>query len=273
MNRRYYDHIAGFYDDARYLIDVAARAAADVICDIAGLSPKSRFLEVGVGTASNVIPFVRAGMDVVGIDPSPPMLAMAQAKAAGLPNLTLLVAGGDSLPFSDARFDCVLTVHVLHAMADWRTCLNEIARVLRPDGNYVYGEYLLPRHRAEIDAAYRAIIGALAGKVLADSADRAAIPAPSLANVRGHLEARGWTVSERQVTEWAVAETAATLLSCYERRAFGSCWLAPKEVHQQAMTRLAAWCHRHLGGLDAELSSTVSYQALFARLPTNHRFD
>lgn len=273
MNSRYYDHIARIYDDARYLTDEAARTAADVICDVAGLSPESRVLEVGVGTGSNVMPFVLEGMDVVGIDPSAPTLEVAQVKAAGRPNLTLLADGGDRLPVPDARFDCVLTVHVLHTVADWRACLDEIARVLRPSGTYVYGEYLLPRHRAEMDAAYREIARALTGEVPAVSANSAAIPAPTLANVRSHLKADGWTVSDRQVTAWTVAETVATLLSFYELRAFGSCWLVPLEVHHKTMTQLTAWCHRHFGGLDAELSSTVSYQALFARLPTEHRFD
>jgi SAM-dependent methyltransferase len=56
-----------------------------------------------------------------------------------LPNAELEVAGAESLPFPDARFDCVTCIEVLeHIPSSLRsTALAEIRRVLRPGGRLV----------------------------------------------------------------------------------------------------------------------------------------
>jgi demethylmenaquinone methyltransferase/2-methoxy-6-polyprenyl-1,4-benzoquinol methylase len=93
--------------------------------------PPGLALEVGVGTGVVALGLERLGRDVVGVDVSLPMLAVAQARTAG----SLVAADGSLLPFADESFDCVCAIWVLDAVSDPSAMLGEIQRVLRPSGH------------------------------------------------------------------------------------------------------------------------------------------
>jgi SAM-dependent methyltransferase len=73
-----YDEIASFYDpwsrsvteDVGFYVDEALASGGPVV-------------ELGVGTGRIAIPIAQAGVDVIGVDSSPGMLAMARAAAEG----------------------------------------------------------------------------------------------------------------------------------------------------------------------------------------------
>jgi SAM-dependent methyltransferase len=96
-----------------------------------------RVLDVGCGqgTLLNYLPHL--GATVFGLDMSPVSLqrAAAGANELGHPQFVhLAVADAERLPFPDKCFDTVLSFGVLHHTPDTRGGVNELWRVLKPNG-------------------------------------------------------------------------------------------------------------------------------------------
>jgi ubiquinone/menaquinone biosynthesis C-methylase UbiE len=109
----YYDRIADIYDRTRWLTDSVAEEVADFILALVNATPETKFLEPSVGTGLNVLPLVRRGYSVTGIDISREMLDRCRQKLPEIPpNLTLVHADASQLPFPDRSFDVALTVSI-----------------------------------------------------------------------------------------------------------------------------------------------------------------
>lgn len=97
-----------------------------------------RVLDAGCGNGRIAGWLAARGADVVGIDPSPAMIAAAMSRVACA---TFLEADVESLPFGDHEFDAVLTVTVLQYLAlspaRFSSALRELRRVLRRSGRIV----------------------------------------------------------------------------------------------------------------------------------------
>lgn len=110
------------------------------------------FLDIGCGTGDVSLAILRQApaARVTGLDPSGGMLALAKAKAtrAGLAG-RLAFKEGDAvaLPFPDSSFDGIACAFCLRNMADRRTALAEMRRVLRPGGTLAILELTAPRNR------------------------------------------------------------------------------------------------------------------------------
>ena len=66
------------------------------------------------------------------------MLERARAKCAGLDWVRFSAGQPERrLPFEDATFDRVVSIHVLYALDDWDATVRELLRVLKPEGRMV----------------------------------------------------------------------------------------------------------------------------------------
>jgi ubiquinone/menaquinone biosynthesis C-methylase UbiE len=108
--------------------------------DLAGLEPGNAVLDVGCGTGTLALAAKeRVGSTgvVYGIDPSPEMIARARRKArkAGA-DVAFEVAVAEALPFPASTFDVVLISLTMHQLppVTQHECIEEVSRVLRPDG-------------------------------------------------------------------------------------------------------------------------------------------
>lgn len=105
----------------------------------AGLPAGGRVLDLGVGTGRLAIPLAAAGLEVVGVDASPRMLAVLAAKAGGARVEGVL--GDMTDPPVHGRFDLVLlafnTLFSLPDGASQAACLAAAARLLAPAGEVV----------------------------------------------------------------------------------------------------------------------------------------
>jgi SAM-dependent methyltransferase len=90
--------------------------------------PRARILDVGCGTGATSAALRRFG-DVTGLDMG--LAALGHARARGL---VVARASAESLPVGDACFDVAVALDVLEHLDDDRRALEEIRRVLRPDG-------------------------------------------------------------------------------------------------------------------------------------------
>jgi len=95
-----------------------------------------RVLELGCGTGRVTIPLARAGVDIVGVDRSPSMLARARRKTRK--RLALVRADIRSLPFGRRAFAMVLAPYgVLQSLTgrrDLSRTLASIAAIVEPGG-------------------------------------------------------------------------------------------------------------------------------------------
>src|SRR6516165_10618440 len=94
------------------------------------------------------------GCQVVGIDFSPAMLALARRR---VPSATFFEADAQDLPFSDAEFDiAVSNVGVCH-VPDQPRALSEIRRVLRPQGRFAMTVWCGPDGSPCFEVVYGAV--------------------------------------------------------------------------------------------------------------------
>lgn len=97
-----------------------------------------RVLEIGCGTGNVIIRAKRSrpGIDAVGSDPDPLILARARRKATGLSGIRFEQAYVQRLPYADGEFDRVLSSMMLHHIGEDAKpdAAAEIFRVLRPGG-------------------------------------------------------------------------------------------------------------------------------------------
>jgi SAM-dependent methyltransferase len=110
------------------LYDVGSRLVSTV-----GVRPDEDVLDVACGTGNATIPAAEAGARVTGLDLTPAMLARARERAAGL-EIEWVEGDAEELPFSDERFDVVLSTFGCMFAPRHEVVAGEIARVLRPGG-------------------------------------------------------------------------------------------------------------------------------------------
>jgi ubiquinone/menaquinone biosynthesis C-methylase UbiE len=108
---------------------------------LASVPTGSRFLDVGCGTGRWVRRYGELGFSVVGVDATIGMLQMARVHDTRAP----LTAGlAQSLPFSDAAFDCLSDITVVqHIPYKLQSkALQEMVRILKPGGRMILMEVI-----------------------------------------------------------------------------------------------------------------------------------
>jgi SAM-dependent methyltransferase len=107
------------------------RSMASGVVFRAALRPGERVLDVGTGTGIAVAAARGSGCEVIGLDASPEMLAVARRD---LPDHEFVEADFTAIPFEAGSFDVVLSVHALLFAEDPVAALREWRRVTRPGG-------------------------------------------------------------------------------------------------------------------------------------------
>lgn len=104
---------------------------------------RGRVLEVGIGSGLNLPFYDPANVtEVLGLDPSPEMTALASGNAAGVPfDLEFLSAGAEDIPLDSDSFDTVILTYTLCTIPLAEPALREMARVLRPGGELLFCEH------------------------------------------------------------------------------------------------------------------------------------
>ncbi len=133
-----FDKIARDYDRMNHLMTLGLDRCwrRKAVKDLDGY-----VLDVACGTGDMVVELQKHGCNVIGVDLSEEMLAIAKVKA---PTATYMIADAEHLPFEDATFDAVTCAFGVRNFVHLEQGLNEMLRVLKPGGRMVILELATP---------------------------------------------------------------------------------------------------------------------------------
>jgi demethylmenaquinone methyltransferase/2-methoxy-6-polyprenyl-1,4-benzoquinol methylase len=156
-----FDRIAARYDTVNRVLSLGLdqRWRRRVVRALGELGERPRILDVATGTGDLAIEIAKAwpGGTVVGLDPSPGMLAIAGKKLAkrGLSDRVKLVEGdAQALPQASCEMDAATIAFGIRNVPDRGLALRELARVVRPGGRIAVLELGEPK-RGLLAAAAR----------------------------------------------------------------------------------------------------------------------
>lgn len=123
-----------------YDLEYDRRTPRDLPFYLAAARRSPPLLELACGTGRLAIPIARAGVDVVGLEPSPAMLERARAKAGDLAGLRWVEGRMEAFDLGQ-RFGAVAiafsSFYELLTVADQVSTLENVRRHLRPGGRLV----------------------------------------------------------------------------------------------------------------------------------------
>ncbi len=153
--RAMFDRISGVYDRMNSVMTAGLhRGWRRRAAELAAVSSGERALDVATGTGDLALELaarVRPGGEVVGIDFSERMLALARSKAASAAEVFDVAvrferANALALPFAADEFAAATVGFGARNFADLERGLAEMVRVVRPGGRVVVLEITTPTH-------------------------------------------------------------------------------------------------------------------------------
>lgn len=146
--RKQYDQMAAVYDQrwSNYV-----RNTLSFLKNWAQISPLAIVLDVACGTGEfeRLLLADCPTQQIVGVDISDKMLAIAEQKCHAYPNVSFQIARASTLPFTNDSFDVIVSANAFHYFDDPNAALGEMKRILKPNGTVVIldwcKDYLLCR--------------------------------------------------------------------------------------------------------------------------------
>lgn len=99
-------------------------------------------LEIGFGTGLNLSHYPPCVSHLTTVDPNAGMRRYVERRISDSPiEVDCKLLSGESLPMDDASFDTVVSTWTLCSIPDIGQALNEVKRVLKPGGRFVFLEH------------------------------------------------------------------------------------------------------------------------------------
>ncbi|HWX79444.1 MAG TPA: class I SAM-dependent methyltransferase [Steroidobacteraceae bacterium] len=105
-------------------------------------SARGRVLEIGIGSGLN-LPFYGPQVEeILGLDPVPRLIAMAQVAAGrSKTRVTFITGSAEAIPIDEHSLDTVVTTWTLCSIPNAVGALREMRRVLKPGGQLLFVEH------------------------------------------------------------------------------------------------------------------------------------
>jgi SAM-dependent methyltransferase len=152
--------VAEQYDRARPSYPAAV---FDDLAALGGIPPGGRVLEIGPGTGQATVELARRGYDVVAVELSPELAAVARRKLAAFPRAEVVTADFEAWAGEPESFDAVVAFTAFHWLEP-ETRFARATRLLREGGalGVVQTNHVLPAGGdpffAEIQDVYDAVV-------------------------------------------------------------------------------------------------------------------
>jgi 2-polyprenyl-3-methyl-5-hydroxy-6-metoxy-1,4-benzoquinol methylase len=137
------------------------RRRLQMILNLLDQGPYERLLEVAYGSGifqPSLAPLCRT---LYGVDLHRHGAVVQGTLAKARTTAELITGDATKMPYGDASFDCVVNVSMLEHLKDPGSAINEMLRVLKPDGQLVLG---FPCRNPAMDAFFR-LLGFDPGKI------------------------------------------------------------------------------------------------------------
>lgn len=235
-----FDRAAEFYDQTRAISDESMARNVELLG--AELRGRGRVLEIGVGTGLLALPLHEAGIDLVGLDLSAPMLGKLVEKAGGKRPLPLALADATRMPFSDSAFGAAYLRWVLHLVPDWTAVLAEIVRVVRPGQVALANLGAYGGERAEIQQRFAELAGI--------SLDPVGLRWDDFDSLDAAMGDLGATPRPLPAVHEGADEPLSEFLREIEENRYSWTWKVADDVRLRALQELRPWAEERFGPLD-----------------------
>jgi SAM-dependent methyltransferase len=236
-----FDRAAAYYDETRGLSAAGMRRTiATLARECEG---RGRVLEIGVGTGQVALPLLDCGVDVVGLDLSRPMLDRLVQKLGPDRWIPLVQGDATQLPFAPAAFGLAYLRWVLHLIPAWMSAIEELVRVIRPEGAILVSQGTLGEGpRREIQRRFVEVAGIPDAPAGLDWGDWTALDEamerlggrPRALPTHGDIERYG----------------ADAFMEALEQDRHSWTWPLPEATRLRAAAEVRAWAEARFGPLD-----------------------
>jgi ubiquinone/menaquinone biosynthesis C-methylase UbiE len=101
-----------------------------------------RVLEVGIGSGLNLPFYGNTVAEIIGLEPSPKLVEMANKAARKTPIPLRLIEGtAEAIPIEDHSVDAVVTTWTMCSIPEIENALQEMRSVLKPGGQLLFVEH------------------------------------------------------------------------------------------------------------------------------------
>jgi SAM-dependent methyltransferase len=206
-----------------------------------------------VGTGRMALPLSAAGVEVVGVDLSEPMLRRlaenaAPASSVGSAVVPVALADAVRLPFADGVVGAAFGCHVLHLIPDWRTAVTEMVRVVRGGGLVLVDIGGANTQRgSEVGAFFASAAGA--GRLRPGLTE--------VAQLEDALSELGCRRREPVVLRYPLTYSVGEVLERVESNQWSSTWALSDEVRLRAVADTRAWAEARWGDLGVPVTEEV----------------
>ena len=156
-----FDNIANIYDETRMAPDTIIKEFYEKLIKKGINFNNSIILDGGIGTGRTILPLLEYNIKLIGLDNSIEMLKILRNKnyaSKNIKKLTLLLGDITHIPFKECSFDIVILIQVFHLIENRKEAINEIKRVLKPNGFLIIGDLTTSAFGSKVYKKYKSLI-------------------------------------------------------------------------------------------------------------------
>jgi ubiquinone/menaquinone biosynthesis C-methylase UbiE len=138
MRMNKYEYLLMNFDFGRHFY---LRSIVENLLQLSQLLPDKKILEIGCGNgvgSKHVLDIFRP-KDFIATDLDVRLIDIARKKHNG-GKIKFEVGNATSLRFQNNEFDAVLGLSVIHHIPNWKDCIDELHRIIKPDGLLILKE-------------------------------------------------------------------------------------------------------------------------------------
>lgn len=232
-------------------------AISDAVAAQARVRQGQRWLELGPGTGSVSVGFLRHPVRYLGLDQSAAMLGVFRARLPARPARAVLVQAdaNEAWPVATGTIDVVFAARAIHRM-NLEHVAGEVLRVT--DGrNATLLTGALHRPLDSVPAVMRSQMRAF----LTESGFQGRDHDEAVTALVDALASRGWIpMAPTEGPRWSATGSPSDSMGSWEGQEGLAGLRIPPAVKASVLARLRVWAERHYGTLDARFSFEESYR-------------